>query len=134
MGESRCISIKNEADIIDARMQTRQIAKDAGLSTMDQARISLAVSSLARIMQLGDLYSGQITLNRTDELERSGVEVVWEIKTDCDAETILQNLNNSTLYMMVHDLDAKISEPSGICIRAMIWTPLATRIFQERAP
>jgi hypothetical protein len=134
MSESRCLSIQNEADVINARLQTRQMAKDAGLSTVDQARISLAVSSMAHIIQMGDCYQGEITLNRIVDLNRSGVQVVWKMEVDCNGETILREINTSSVYMMVHALDAQFSATNGICITAMIWTPQPASILQEGVP
>ncbi len=131
MSESRFLEVRNESDVIIARMQTRQMAKDAGLSIMDQARISLAVSSVAHLIRMGDSYPGQIVLNRIAGEQRNGVQVIWKMNTECDFDTILQDLKNSTLYMMVHELDTQVSRETGVHITAMMWTPPPTRIVQE---
>ena len=44
------IYINNDLDIVVARMQTRRVAKEMDFSTVDQARISLAASELARLL------------------------------------------------------------------------------------
>ncbi len=121
MSESRLISIHNETDIIDARMQTRQMAIDAGLPIMDQARISLAVSSLAHIIRLGDGYPGQIILNQVDEPDRCSVQVTCKMAYRSDIESVLQELKNSPLKAMVHELDVQDCPESGICITAWMW-------------
>ncbi len=133
MGESRRIEIYNESDVINARLQTREMAKDTGMSIMDQARISLAVSSLAHFLKLGGRYHGQIILNRISDLRRKGVKVVWLIGPEFDAHGIDQGFDNNQLNHMVHELNVQISETSGVCITAVMWTPPPTRILLEEA-
>ena len=41
------IYVNNDLDIVMARMQARNVAKEMGFGTVDQARISLAASELA---------------------------------------------------------------------------------------
>jgi len=122
VSESRSITIANEADIINARLQTRQMAKDAGLSTMDQARISLAVSSLAHIIHLGEHHRGQIVLNRITDARRSGVQVIWMLDPDCNIHQMAQELHNSTMQQMVHELKVQTNLETGVCITAVMWT------------
>lgn len=42
--------LQSDADVINARLQARQMARALGFGTVDQARISLAASELARIL------------------------------------------------------------------------------------
>ena len=44
------IHVSSDLDIVIARMQARNVAKKMGFGTMDQARISLAASELARAL------------------------------------------------------------------------------------
>jgi hypothetical protein len=128
VSESRCLIIRSEDDLIHARLQTRLLAKLAGLSTVDQARISLAVSSLAHIIGMGDTYPGQIILNRIDNHERSGVQVIWQLGPHCDIEAVQNNLDNSTIFMMVHELESKMCKENGISITARVWIPLPVKV------
>lgn len=126
MSESRWISVYNEVDVINARMQTRQMAKEAGLQIMDQARISLAVSSVAHVIRLGEACPGQIVINRLVEDGRSGVQVVWMIKAGEDLEQLLRALDDSSLQLMVDKMDIQSSPTTGLCITAVKWTgPIA---------
>jgi len=129
VSESRCISIINEADVINARLQTRQMAKDAGLTTMDQARISLAVSSLAHIIHLGDLHHGQIVLNHIIDAQRNGVQVIWKLDSDCNIQQMAQELHNCTMQQMVHELMVQTNQETGVCITAVMWTSPPSRNF-----
>lgn len=122
MSESRWISVYNEVDVINARMQTRQMAKEAGLPIMDQARISLAVSSVAHVIRLGEACPGQIVINRITEDGRSGVQVVWMIKPSEDYQDLLRALDDSSLQLMVDKMDVQSSPAMGLCITAVKWS------------
>ena len=50
MTTERKVYINNDLDIVTARMQAREIARQIGFGTADQARISLAASELARLL------------------------------------------------------------------------------------
>lgn len=50
MNAERKIYINNDLDIVTARMQAREMARQVGFGTADQARISLAASELARLL------------------------------------------------------------------------------------
>ena len=50
MDIERRIFINNDFDVVLARMQAREVAKEIGFGAADQARISLAASELARVL------------------------------------------------------------------------------------
>lgn len=52
MEPQSCINIKKEWDIVGARQLGREMAKELGFSTVDQARIATAISELARNIYL----------------------------------------------------------------------------------
>ncbi|WP_163102431.1 anti-sigma regulatory factor [Peribacillus alkalitolerans] len=51
-----CVKIINEWDIVAARQLGRNVAKELGFGTVDQARVTTAISELARNIYL---YAGQ---------------------------------------------------------------------------
>ncbi|MBS4206471.1 anti-sigma regulatory factor [Bacillus sp. FJAT-50079] len=51
-----CVKISNEWDIVAVRQLGRNVAKELGFGTVDQARITTAISELARNIFL---YAGQ---------------------------------------------------------------------------
>lgn len=132
MSESRSISISNETDIINARQQTRQMAKDAGLPIIDQARISLAVSSIAHLVGLGNEFPGKIVLNRILENQRSGVQVVWMMDHHPENAIQVNEVKGSHISMMVDEINIQDSQEAGTTITAMIWSEL-TKSLQEEA-
>lgn len=76
--EERCIPVKTDLDIVSARVEGRNLAKELGFGTIDQARIATAISELARNIVL---YApeGKVTVRPvvSDNGER-GIEVICE--------------------------------------------------------
>ncbi|MCF3944652.1 anti-sigma regulatory factor [Oceanobacillus alkalisoli] len=52
MNPQSCVNINKEWDIVGARQLGREMAKEIGFSTVDQARIATAISELARNIYL----------------------------------------------------------------------------------
>ncbi len=77
MSEGRRVFIDSELDVVAARVEARNLAKEMGFGVIDQARIATVVSELARnvILYAG---KGQITLSRMVEEERAGLEIICE--------------------------------------------------------
>ncbi len=73
---SQTISLRSESDIVLLRMQVRDLARSLGLSLADQARVSLAASSLAKAMRLGTNHPGQATIAGLTRDSQTGVRVV----------------------------------------------------------
>jgi serine/threonine-protein kinase RsbT len=67
---ARRIQITNDLDIVAARVEGRNLAKEMGFGIIDQARIATAISELARNVVLY-AHSGEIILNR---IEPNGAE------------------------------------------------------------
>lgn len=76
MNESQIVTVQAKIDVITARVKVRELARTVGLKTTDQARISLAASSLAQALGLGETLQGQIIIDCLDRGERTGVRVV----------------------------------------------------------
>lgn len=73
----KIVPIKTEQDVIVARQEGRMLAQRLGFSPVDQARITTAISELARnIVVYGD--HGTVTLNQAIDGTRSGIEVVFD--------------------------------------------------------
>lgn len=69
------VKIISEWDIVAARQLGRNIAKELEFGTVDQARITTAISELARNIYL---YAGQgeIRIERLDEFGKRGIKVI----------------------------------------------------------
>lgn len=73
MAKKSTVEIITEWDIVAARQLGRNEAKAMGFGTVDQARITTAISELARNIYLY-AYTGQITIERL-EGEKSGLRI-----------------------------------------------------------
>ncbi|WP_050182179.1 anti-sigma regulatory factor [Domibacillus robiginosus] len=69
------VKIINEWDIVAARQLGRNVAKELGFGTVDQARITTAISELARNIYL---YAGQgeITIEKVENGAKKGMTIV----------------------------------------------------------
>lgn len=68
------IVINNEFDIVLARQKGREVSKDLQFGSVDQARITTAISELARNIYLY-AGSGQITIRILEENGRRGIQI-----------------------------------------------------------
>ena len=77
-GESeRVVLVGSELDVVAARVEGRNLAREMGFGVIDQARIATVVSELARniVLYAGE---GQITLGRIRQGERTGIQVICQ--------------------------------------------------------
>lgn len=85
MKVQRKVYINNHLDIVMARMQVREVAKDLGFRTADQARISLAASELARILSwntdpdVGTGEPGEIIISAANRNGHEGLQVLSRV-------------------------------------------------------
>jgi serine/threonine-protein kinase RsbT len=70
-----CIKIINEWDIVAARQLGRSVAKELGFGTVDQARITTAISELARNIYLYAGF-GQICIERLLNSGKPGIRII----------------------------------------------------------
>ncbi|MGG4266379.1 anti-sigma regulatory factor [Peribacillus simplex] len=72
-----CVKIINEWDIVAARQLGRNVAKELGFGTVDQARITTAISELARNIYL---YAGQgsVSIEKPNINGKSGLKIIAE--------------------------------------------------------
>ncbi len=78
--QERRIYINNDLDIVTARMQAREFAKNMGFGTADRARISLATSELARVISWNTDTPGEIVMSDTSKNGHQGLKVMCTIQ------------------------------------------------------
>jgi len=88
----RQIPINNDLDIVAARIEGRNLAKEMGFGIIDQARIATAISELARNVVLY-AHSGRIILTRLETGRKMGIEILCEDQGQGidDLERVLRN-------------------------------------------
>jgi serine/threonine-protein kinase RsbT len=80
MNLQRKIYINNDLDVVTARMQAREMAKQLGFGTADQARISLAASELARVLSWNPNSPGEIIMSDADQNGQQGMQVTCRVE------------------------------------------------------
>jgi serine/threonine-protein kinase RsbT len=77
MSRDRTVPIRSDLDIVTARVEGRELAKELGFGVIDQARIATAISELTRnIVQYAD--HGEATMRPIEVAGRVGIEVVCQ--------------------------------------------------------
>lgn len=70
-----CVKILNEWDIVAVRQLGRNAAKEIGFGTVDQARITTAISELARNIFLY-AKEGEICIKKELRSKKSGIKII----------------------------------------------------------
>ncbi len=114
----RKVYINNDLDIVMARMQAREMAKQMGFGTVDQARISLAASELARLLVwTPNQQPGELLLAPANKNGSSGMQVVCLLPFlpayECNEEEIPEEVSkrNHSLAGARHLVDESFIEP-----------------------
>jgi anti-sigma regulatory factor (Ser/Thr protein kinase) len=121
MPGNQTIIIQNASDIIAARLAVREMARHSGMNLSDQSRISLATSSLANAMGLGQegTAKGQITIECLENGDRRGVKVVC-IRNDCDEYVPPETYFRSERWM-VDEFNMKVLPSNTVEITMIKW-------------
>ena len=105
MSAERKVYINNDLDIVTARMQAREMARQVGFGTADQARISLAASELARILAWTHGYEPrQIIMSPATRDGAPGIQVTCLICFDQISEDS-ENSEAEKLLKQNHGLE-----------------------------
>jgi serine/threonine-protein kinase RsbT len=70
------IIINSDLDIVVARLRAREVAKEIGFGTIDQARISLAAGELARVLTRNSSSPGEIVISGIHTAGQLGIQVI----------------------------------------------------------
>lgn len=129
-----CVRITDEWDIVSARQLGRNISKEIGFGTVDQARITTAISELARNIFLY-AKTGEICILKINEAGRLGLKIVAKDQGPgiLDIRKVMQDgyttsgglgagLPGVKRLMDSFDIESKTSgEEQGTIITAMKW-------------
>lgn len=119
MDKSKTITINNELDIIEARMRVRTLARETGLDLFDQARISLATSTLAIILGLEKGSHGSVGMRQLHAHDRVGVQVICT-RHDTSAHDLTVGVLDDARRMVD---EMQVSQPSGggVAVTVVKW-------------
>ncbi|HID08479.1 MAG TPA: anti-sigma regulatory factor [Armatimonadetes bacterium] len=92
MAQSKRIPVKNDLDIVSARVEGRNMARALGFGVIDQARIATAISELARNVILY-AESGEVELMTIEADGRRGIQIVCRDRGPgiADIELVMQD-------------------------------------------
>ncbi len=77
MAEERTVPIRSDLDIVTARVEGRELAKELGFGVIDQARIATAISELTRnIVQYAE--HGEAIMRPIEVGGRVGLEIICQ--------------------------------------------------------
>lgn len=122
MSTVREIPVNSELDVIRSRIKLRQIASEYGLSLLSQASISLALSSLASLMNLGIKVKGNILVDKVNgDLGCSGIKAVLTVNELENDTLIMSTIRNSQLKYLVEDFSMDNSSQGDLIITLVKW-------------
>ena len=75
MADSLHLPILSDMDIVMARVEGRNMARDMGFGVIDQARIATAISELARNIVLY-AKSGKVIVRQIENARQPGIEIM----------------------------------------------------------
>ncbi len=114
---SKRIVINNDLDIVTARLRAREVAREMGFGTIDQARISLAASELARILVTGVSNCGEIHISGVNTRDHVGMQVTsidaTETSLDEAGQVRTEPIENSALTNAMSLVDESLVEQVG---------------------
>lgn len=130
MDIKRRICVNSDLDVVTTRMKAREIAKEMGFQTADQARISLATSELARMLSWNTDTPGEIFISETIANGHRGFQVCCKVQAKYLA--VSENAQDSTLASMPHQsltgarrlVDESVVEPHGdelVLVKLVKW-------------
>lgn len=122
MNDTCTITTTNVHDIMAARAKVRELARRKGLGITEQARISLATSSMADVLGLGTHRQGQIAINSVVEEERTGIRVICTAAKD-----VRQALTPAQLdvhQLLVDELTVETLPSDDVQITLIQWSTL----------
>jgi hypothetical protein len=119
MNETQMIQIFDDHDIIVARLRVREMARAKGFSMMDQARISLAASSLANAMGLTHANRGRIVIDCLDNERGTGIRVVCAKTCPTSGDPSPMQLGDTR--WMVDEFNVERLPSNGVRVTIVKW-------------
>lgn len=126
-----CVTIKEEWDIVAARQLGRNIAKETGFGSVDQARIATAISELARNIYLY-AGNGKVCFEAINNLDQKGL-CFLSIDTGPGIRDISQAMEDGYttsgglgaglpgVKRLMDEFDVKSDSTNGTEIKAVKW-------------
>lgn len=108
------IPICNERDVISLRMEVRTLARCSGFDLHEQARISLAASTIAHILGLGTPYSGCLVYRYMESESQPALQLVYTIQGFPTSQ--VSELAFGQVEWMVDSLEIEVPQPDQLTV------------------
>jgi hypothetical protein len=119
--EPRQVAIRSEFDIVNLRHTVRQMARTVGLDLTRQAKITVAISALARAFLDGQ---GDVTfVVRVIQNSQPALEIAClsaDTHGAATAEQLEERLNLHEVRLLVDEFDVQLG-PSGARLAIRMW-------------
>ena len=133
--KNRTIPITNQIDIHAARMYTREYSRVIGMELVDQARVSLATSTLAECLRLGASgpgnHYGQVVIQGLENGSLPGLQIDFEVMAKpvlgTTAEADIQKTYDcvssqlNKIQALVDDVQMEILTSGNLHVRLVKW-------------
>lgn len=118
------IIVRSSLDVVTARVQVREMARRLGFSLTDQARISMATSSLANYLGLGKNGSseGRISMECLEEGTRRGLKVICK-RNDVDSSNYPTSYFHNESWL-VDEVDLSHITPDSVEVAMIKWAEI----------
>ena len=118
MKHPKTMAVNNESDIVLLRLHVRDLARAIGMNLADQARISLAASSVAKAIGLSAAHHGSVTIDDCCCDERTGVRVIC---TGKNGKTAHASDTLGDVRWMVDELAFEVSPSHEVQVTLVKW-------------
>jgi hypothetical protein len=127
------LPIRNSVDMIAARARVREAARQKGLDLTGQARISLAVYSLATALRMGGERPGRVVVDRLDDGRRVGMRVACIVAEAVEVDSSPSAFGD--VRSLVDDLIVETSPPGAVKVILVQWSaPRGSGVFNRERP
>lgn len=131
MEEACTLTIRSSSDTIILRARVRELARQRGLDLTSQARISLAVYSLATVLRMGSEHAGQVVVDRLSEGKQVGIRVACIVADAAEVDPTPNVLGD--VGWMVDELAIETLPSNAVKVTLVQWTtPRSSGIFSGR--
>lgn len=124
IGSPHHVKVGSEIDVVTLRQQVRQMARLLGLGLTQQARITAAISTVARSL-VETSYNATFTIQATNHQPRPALEIV------CTSSLMQQDAGNNPTHIksimrfdeaqsLVDEADISLQNEE-ICLTLRIW-------------
>jgi hypothetical protein len=121
VSKRQTIAVRRDFDVIVARSRVRDLARNMGLGPSDQARISLATSSVARVLGMGESCQGEVIIESVNSQDRACVRVTCTCRASDGAPDGLAPARFADARSMTDEMTMAELPAGGVQVTLVKW-------------